>query len=182
MSSMAPSSLSRAAFIETFADVYEHSPWVAEQAWELGAVQEMDTIERLHERMSRVLLGATTAQQLALINAHPDLAGKAAVQGELTQASTDEQAGAGIHLCTAEEFARFNRLNEAYKARFGFPFIMAVKGSDRHRILAAFERRIQHSPQAEFACALAEINTIALFRLQAWQDAFTHRPEGSPEQ
>ncbi|WP_122694235.1 2-oxo-4-hydroxy-4-carboxy-5-ureidoimidazoline decarboxylase, partial [Pseudomonas viridiflava] len=97
------------------------------------------------------------------------LAGKAAVQGELTEASSYEQAGAGIHLCTPKEFQRFTELNEAYKARFGFPFIMAVKGSDRHKILAAFEQRLHHSPEAEFACALSEINKIALFRLQALQ-------------
>ncbi|RRV05621.1 2-oxo-4-hydroxy-4-carboxy-5-ureidoimidazoline decarboxylase [Pseudomonas sp. v388] len=178
---MNPSSLTRVAFIETFADIYEHSPWVAEQAYDMAPLAELDDIEKLHERMSRVLLNATPEQQLALINAHPDLAGKAAVQGELTQASTDEQAGAGIHLCTPEEFQRFNRLNEAYKARFGFPFIMAVKGSDRHRILAAFEQRMAHSPETEFACALAEIDKIALFRLQALQEnASTPRPEGRP--
>ena len=164
-----PSSLSREAFIATFADIYEHSPWVAQQAYDLGAHTELDDVETLHARMSDILLDATHAQQLALINAHPDLAGKAAVQGELTEASSNEQAGAGIHLCTPEEFQRFTELNEAYKARFGFPFIMAVKGSDRHKILAAFEQRIHHSPEAEFACALAEINTIALFRLQALQ-------------
>ncbi|MHC3973289.1 2-oxo-4-hydroxy-4-carboxy-5-ureidoimidazoline decarboxylase, partial [Pseudomonas aeruginosa] len=104
--------------------------------------------------------------QLALINAHPDLAGKAAIRGELTASSTSEQAGAGIHECSAEEFARFTELNDAYKARFGFPFIKAVKGSNRHQILAAFEERIQHSADEEFATALAEINKIALFRLQ----------------
>ncbi|MBA1228211.1 2-oxo-4-hydroxy-4-carboxy-5-ureidoimidazoline decarboxylase [Pseudomonas viridiflava] len=162
-----PSSLSRDAFIATFADIYEHSPWVAQHAYDLGTPDVLDHIETLHARMSDILLGATQTQQLALINAHPDLAGKAAVKGELTQASSHEQAGAGIHLCTPEEFQRFTELNEAYKARFGFPFIMAVKGSDRHKILAAFEQRLHHSPQAEFACALAEINKIALFRLQA---------------
>jgi OHCU decarboxylase len=183
MNRVAPPSLSRAAFVETFADIYEHSPWVAERAYDLGPVSDLDDIEKLHERMSRVLLNATPEQQLALINAHPDLAGKAAVRGELTQASTGEQAGAGIHQCTADEFQRFNELNQAYKARFGFPFIMAVKGSDRHRILAAFETRIHNTPQAEFACALAEINKIALFRLQALQaDTLTPRQQGSQEE
>jgi len=81
--------------------------------------------------------------------------------------STSEQSGAGIHECSAEEFARFTELNDAYKARFGFPFIMAVKGSNRHQILAAFEERIHNAPEQEFARALAEINKIALFRLQA---------------
>lgn len=160
-----PSTLSREQFIATFGDIYEHSPWVAQQAFDQGPLS--DEIETLHERMSAVLLHADQAAQLALINAHPDLAGKAAIQGELTAASTSEQEGAGIHLCTPAEFARFTELNEAYKARFRFPFIMAVKGSDRHQILAAFEQRIQHSAEVEFACALAEINTIALFRLHA---------------
>ncbi|WP_095068159.1 2-oxo-4-hydroxy-4-carboxy-5-ureidoimidazoline decarboxylase [Pseudomonas sp. Irchel 3A18] len=162
---LTPSSLSREAFIAAFADIYEHSPWVAEKAYDLGMNPELDQVENLHARMSEILLNADHERQLALINAHPDLAGKAAIQGELTEASTREQAGAGIHQCTAEEFQRFTELNHAYKARFGFPFIMAVKGSDRHKILAAFEQRIHHSAEAEFACALAEINKIALFRL-----------------
>ena len=116
--------------------------------------------------MSDLLLSADHDRQLALINAHPDLAGKAAVQGQLTEASTHEQAGAGIHQCTEEEFQRFTELNEAYKAKFKFPFIMAVKGSDRHQILAAFETRIHNPADVEFKCALAEINKIALFRLR----------------
>lgn len=181
MSLLNPSALGRDAFVRTFAGIYEHSPWVAERAYDQSTPSELDGIEQLHARMSEVLLSATRDEQLTLIKAHPDLAGKAAVQGELTAASTDEQAGAGIHHCTPEEFARFNRLNQAYKARFGFPFIMAVRGSDRHRILAAFEQRIEHSPQDEFACALAEINKIALFRLQALQaDAPILRVEGRP--
>jgi OHCU decarboxylase len=165
--SLTPSALSREAFIEAFADIYEHSPWVAERAWDLGQGADLDDVQTLHARMSDILSSADHATQLALINAHPDLAGKAAVQGQLTQASTDEQAGAGIHQCTPDEFARFTELNEAYKAKFAFPFIMAVKGSNRHQILAAFETRIHNSSDAEFACALAEINKIALFRLQA---------------
>lgn len=178
-----PSTLGRAAFVETFADIYEHSPWVAQQAYDLGPGPELDNIDSLHARMSQVVLGATPEQQMTLIQAHPDLAGKAAVRGELTQASSDEQAGAGIHLCTPEEFQRFTDLNHAYQARFGFPFIMAVKGSDRHQILAAFEARIHHSPQAELACALAEINKIALFRLQALHSPPPHPlSEGTPEE
>jgi OHCU decarboxylase len=162
-----PSSLNRDEFIAAFADIYEHSPWVAEMAYDLGRDADLDQIETLHARMSDILLSADHARQLALINAHPDLAGKAAVQGQLTEASTNEQAGAGIHHCTAEEFQRFTELNDAYKARFAFPFIMAVKGSNRHQILAAFETRIHNSVETEFACALAQINKIAMFRLQA---------------
>ena len=160
-----PSALDRDAFVEVFADIYEHSPWVAEKAYDLGQLGELDEVEALHQRMSDILLSASHTDQLALINAHPDLAGKAAVQGQLTEASTHEQAGAGIHQCTAEEFQRFTELNEAYKAKFKFPFIMAVKGSDRHQILAAFETRIHNPADVEFTCALAEINKIALFRL-----------------
>jgi 2-oxo-4-hydroxy-4-carboxy-5-ureidoimidazoline decarboxylase len=162
-----PSRLSREAFVATFADIYERSPWVAEETYDAGQGPELDDIQTLHARMSALLLSADHAAQWAVINAHPDLAGQAAVQGQLSEASTNEQAGAGIHACTVEEFARFTALNEAYKAKFAFPFIMAVKGSNRQQILAAFEKRIHHSVDTEFACALAEINKIALFRLQA---------------
>lgn len=162
-----PSQMSREDFVTAFADIYEHSPWVAERAYDKGLDASCDHIETLHALMADVLLSADRDEQLALINAHPDLAGKAAIQGELTEASTSEQAGAGISNCTPEEFERFTELNEAYKAKFGFPFIMAVKGSNRHAILAAFEERIHNDPSEEFERAIAEINKIALFRLQA---------------
>ncbi|NHN78109.1 2-oxo-4-hydroxy-4-carboxy-5-ureidoimidazoline decarboxylase [Azotobacter chroococcum] len=162
-----PSALSREAFIETFGGVYEHSPWIAETVFAQGIGSEDDDIERLHARLAQVVRTAPRAAQLALIQAHPDLAGKAAVRGELSAASTAEQAGAGIQDCTPEEFERFERFNAAYQARFGFVFIMAVKGSNRQQILAAFEERLNHTPEQEFARALAEIDKIALFRLQA---------------
>ena len=164
---LTPSRLSRADFVNVFADIYEHSPWVAEKAFDLGLDASVDTVDGLHQRMADILLSASHETQLALINAHPDLAGKAAIRGELTASSTAEQAGAGIGQCSAEEFARFTELNDAYKAKFGFPFIKAVKGSNRQQILAAFEERIHHSVEQEFQTALAEINKIALFRLQA---------------
>ena len=164
---LTPATLSRAEFVAAFRDIYEHSPWVAERTFDAGLTDSANTIEHLHQCMSAQMLKADKALQLALINAHPDLAGKAAVRGELTEASTAEQSGAGIHLCSAVEFARFTELNDAYKAKFSFPFIMAVKGSNRHQILAAFEERIHNQAETEFARALAEINKIALFRLQA---------------
>jgi 2-oxo-4-hydroxy-4-carboxy-5-ureidoimidazoline decarboxylase len=164
---LSPSRLSREDFVSAFADIYEHSPWVAEKAYDLGQDASLDEIDSLHQRMADILLSASHEAQLALINAHPDLAGKAAIRGELTASSTAEQAGAGIGECSAEEFARFTELNDAYKAKFGFPFIKAVKGSNRHQILTAFEERIHNSAEQEFATALAEINKIALFRLQA---------------
>ncbi|ATG72748.1 OHCU decarboxylase [Zobellella denitrificans] len=160
-----PSAMSRDEFVAAFADIYEHSAWVAETAFDQGLSAEDDEIERLHARMAGVLLAADKDAQLALINAHPDLAGKAAQRGELTEASTNEQAGAGINQCTAEEFARFTELNNAYKEKFAFPFIMAVKGSNRHQILAAFEERIHNDYDTEFDRAVKEINKIALFRL-----------------
>ena len=98
-----------------------NTPWVAEKAYDLGIDDSLNDIEGLHQRMADILLSASREAQLALINAHPDLAGKAAIRGELTASSTSEQAGAGIHECSAEEFARFTELNDAYKARFGFP-------------------------------------------------------------
>mgnify|MGYP000185414108 CR=1 FL=1 len=160
-----PSTLSRDAFVSTFADIYEHSAWLAENAYDRGLDSSHDQIEGLHQLMADILLGSDHQAQLDLINAHPDLAGKAAVRGELTEASTNEQAGAGISERSAEEFERFTRLNDAYKAKFGFPFIMAVKGSNRYQILDAFEKRIHNSEDEEFERALQEINKIALFRL-----------------
>ncbi|MFD1007973.1 MULTISPECIES: 2-oxo-4-hydroxy-4-carboxy-5-ureidoimidazoline decarboxylase [Oceanisphaera] len=162
-----PSTMSRDEFVAAFADVYEHSPWVAEQAFDQGLTAEDDNIAQLHSRMAAVMSNADKQAQLALINAHPDLAGKAAQRGELTASSTSEQAGAGISECNAEEFARFTELNNAYKEKFQFPFIMAVKGSDRHQILAAFEERIHNDYDTEFARAVKEINKIGEFRLSA---------------
>ena len=109
--------------------------------------------------------GADRSAKLALIRAHPDLAGRLAIAGELTAASTSEQASAGLDHCTPEELARFQDLNQAYKARFDFPFIMAVKNRSRQEILAAFEARLANSPEQEFDTALAEIHKIALLRL-----------------
>lgn len=159
--------MNKAQFIDTFRDIYEHSPWVASETFDNGISSEDDSIDTLHSSMAAVLDKANQEQQLALINAHPDLAGKAAVAGELTAASTDEQSSAGIHLCNAEEFALFNDLNNRYKAKFNFPFIMAVKNANRHQILDAFTIRIEHSTEQEFEQALLEINKIARFRLEA---------------
>ena len=116
--------------------------------------------------MTYTILNASKEEQLLLINAHPDLAGKAAINGNLTESSTGEQKGAGINECTPEEFKRFTDLNTKYKQKFGFPFIKAVTGSNRYQILDAFETRINNTVDTEFNTALNEINKIALFRLQ----------------
>ncbi|ATJ84025.1 2-oxo-4-hydroxy-4-carboxy-5-ureidoimidazoline decarboxylase [Halomonas beimenensis] len=160
-----PSELSQAEFVEHYGDIYEHSPWVAELAWQRGLGPEQDSPQGLAEAMGRVLREAEPERQLEVIRAHPDLAGEAAIAGELTDDSTREQAGAGLDQCTPEEMARFERLNGAYKERFGFPFVMAVKGSDRHAILAAFETRLENDPAEERRTAIEQINRIAAFRL-----------------
>lgn len=162
-----PSQLDKTDFVAAYGDIYEHSPWVAELAWERGLGREQDTPAGLAEAMGRALREASPGRQLEVIRAHPDLAGKAAIAGELTDDSSREQAGAGLDQCTPEEMARFERLNAAYRERFGFPFVMAVKGSDRHAILAAFESRLENSPEKERRTAIEQINRIARFRLEA---------------
>jgi OHCU decarboxylase len=115
--------------------------------------------------MVAVVLAAPHPQKLALIRAHPDLAGRLAVEGSLTEASTSEQTSAGLDHCTPEEFARFQVLNDAYKARFGFPFVMAVRGRSRAEILDSFARRLKNDRETEFDEALAQIAEIARLRL-----------------
>jgi 2-oxo-4-hydroxy-4-carboxy-5-ureidoimidazoline decarboxylase len=159
--------MDRAAVLAVYGPVYEHSPWIAEAVLEGGLSAEHDTAEGLQAAMAAVVEAASRERQLALLRAHPDLAGRLAVGGELTAQSAAEQAGAGLGDCSPEEFRRFTALNEAYTARFGFPFIIAVKGRSRGEILAAFERRIANDPAAEFRTALDEVHKIALLRLRA---------------
>jgi 2-oxo-4-hydroxy-4-carboxy-5-ureidoimidazoline decarboxylase len=161
-----PSNLDRTQFVTLYGRVYEHSPWIAEAAWSAGLTPRHDTVEGLHEALAAIVDAASRVQQLALLNAHPDLAGRLAVRGELTAESTSEQASAGLDKCSPDEFRRFTVLNEAYKAKFPFPFIMAVKGKSRAEILDAFERRIHHDENLEFQTALAEVHKIALLRLR----------------
>jgi len=161
-----PSSMRKEDFIHTFGGVYEHSPWIAEQAWKQGLNTSHDDVAGLAGLISAIVDSATSAQQLALIMAHPDLAGKAAQAGKLTRESSGEQAGAGIDQCSAEEFTRFERFNQAYREKFEFPFIMAVKGSNREQILYAFERRLPNDYAEEFKQALQQIHKIARFRLE----------------
>jgi len=150
-------------FIARYAEIYEHSPWVAELVAPIAAeVAEMD---RLAEIMADCVDNAGTEQQLTLIRAHPDLAGKAQVAGELTADSTAEQASAGLDQCTNVEYERFQALNDAYKEKFGFPFVMAVRDSTREEVLDSFSRRLQNDHDLEFETALTEIHEIARLRL-----------------
>lgn len=161
-----PSTLSRAAFVEVYGGIYEHSPWVAEAVHD-GGLGEADAPAALASRMAAAVDDASDAAKLTLLRAHPELAGKLAVAGALTVQSTTEQAGAGLDQCTAEEFAEFTRLNAAYTARFGFPFIIAVAGLDRQTILDAFRERAANDPATEFDTALKQVHKIARLRLDA---------------
>ncbi|ORE93484.1 hypothetical protein ATO13_12441 [Stappia sp. 22II-S9-Z10] len=152
----------REAFVTRYGGVYEHSPWVAERAWDGGIAEAGDVVPVL----ARVVERAGHEAQLALLRAHPDLAGKLGV-GELTPESAQEQAGAGLDQCSAEEFAEFTALNARYEARFGFPFIIAVRGLDRAGILAAFRARVEGTPEAEFRTALNQVHRIAALRVAA---------------
>ncbi len=152
-----------AAFVGAFGDIAEHSPWVAEVAAHARPYADR---RAMIGAFLDAILEAPPAKQLALVRAHPDLAGKAAVAGDLMPDSRKEQAGAGLDRLTQEEFARFSRLNEAYNENFGFPFIFAVKGSDKHAILAAFEARIGNDPEAELATAIRQVGNIVTFRLE----------------
>jgi OHCU decarboxylase len=177
-----PSLMGRQAFVERFGGIYEHSPWVAERLWDLGLDGQHDLVEGLHDGLKSIVAVADEERKLALVCAHPDLAGKAAVAGELSTASASEQAGAGLDRCTREEFERFRALNDAYKEKFGFPFVIAVKGLDRAAILDAFERRLANTPEVEFAEALRQIDTIARLRLEALAGAQVKNPTPRPGQ
>lgn len=154
--------LSAADFTAALGDIFEHSPWVAEAA---AARRPFAGVDALIAAMSNTVLAAGLDAQLALVRAHPDLAGKAALAGELTADSSAEQAGAGLDRLNAAEYAEFHRLNDAYKAKFGFPFIICVRRHTKDSILGQFQRRIAHDATAELRAALGEITHIATLRL-----------------
>jgi len=154
-------------FVARYGGIYEHSPWVAEQVAPIA--ENLADTARLAELMADCVDNASTEEQLALINAHPDLAGKAQIAGELTEASTAEQASAGLDRCTKLEYERFQALNDAYREKFGFPFVMAVRGRTCAEILEAFSMRLQNGYDEEFETALVEIHKIARMRLEAME-------------
>jgi len=154
--------LGRAAFTAALGHLFEHSPWVADETWPRRPFRDP---AHLHAELCATMRAATPARQLALIRAHPDLAGRLALQNKLTAESTREQASAGLNRLTDEELVNFQRLNGSYLERFGFPFIICVRLSDKAAILAAMQARIHHSPEEEFSTALSEIEKIARLRL-----------------
>ncbi|NHZ65505.1 allantoate amidohydrolase [Massilia genomosp. 1] len=160
-----------AAFVDTLRGIYEHSPWIPERALTGGPTgRPFATVAALKHALQTAVTKASVDEQLGLIRAHPELAGKAAIAGELTQESTKEQARSGLNLCSAEEYATLHKLNADYNARFGFPFILAVKGPDgngltRSAIIDTFTRRLKNQRQDEMAESLRQIHRIAELRI-----------------
>lgn len=159
----AVNALSATAFVDAFGDIAEHSPWVAEAA---AAARPFASREAMVAAFADAIAAADPMMQLALLRAHPDLAGRAAIAGELQPESRREQAGAGLGSLTAEEFARFTEMNQRYRDRFRFPFILAVRGATKEMILASFAERVDRAPHVEFATALEQVQRIVRFRLE----------------
>ncbi|CDN55001.1 OHCU decarboxylase [Neorhizobium galegae bv. officinalis bv. officinalis str. HAMBI 1141] len=157
----------RGDFIQMFGGVFEHSPFIAERAYDAGLMLVPLTSKSVHDALTSIFRRASREERLGVLRAHPDLAGKLAIAGELTEDSKKEQAGAGLDRLSAAEHARFTELNTAYTQKFGFPFIIAVKGLTKDDILAAFEKRIHNSAEEEFDTAAAQVEKIALLRLQS---------------
>jgi len=156
--------LGAADFAAAIGDAFELAPWVAEAA---AAKRPFATVTELHAAMMGVVRAQSRDKQLAFLRQHPDLAGKAARAGSITDDSKREQASAGLDTLSQEEFARFHRLNDAYRAKFGFPFIVCVRRHSRDSILAQFERRLPNGAEAEFAAALQEVFYITRLRVAA---------------
>ncbi len=161
-----PSQMSKDRFVEMFGGIFEHSPWIAEQAWDLELGPAHDTPVGVHSALARVFRTAPPEARLAVLNAHPDLAGKLAAAKQLTADSTSEQASAGLDALTDDERNTFTSLNSEYTAKHGFPFIIAVRDNDKPGILAAFKRRIGNDRDTEFAEACKQVERIAELRLK----------------
>jgi OHCU decarboxylase len=162
-----PSTLSEAQLLARFGSVYEHSPWIMATAFSEGLSTADDAPDAFAVKLATIVDRSGRDRQLALLRAHPELAGRLAVRGELTAESKVEQASARLDQCTPDEFRRFTELNRTYNERFGFPFIVAVRGLTRQTILTVFERRVGNLPEVEFHAALGEVHKIARLRLEA---------------
>lgn len=156
-------SLPSDAFVETFGDIYEHSSWVAETA---VTARPYRGVEHMLAAMDEIVAQAPEARRLALLRAHPELAGKAAIDGTLTNASQEEQASAGLNRLLPDEFERLTKLNTAYQDKFGFPFIICVKLATKAVILTALEERLGNKYHEEFETALGEVSKIVRLRLE----------------
>jgi 2-oxo-4-hydroxy-4-carboxy-5-ureidoimidazoline decarboxylase len=166
-------SADQAGFLAALGDIYEHAPWVAQA---VHGQRPFATLAALHEAMMGAVRSAPPPQQLALINGHPDLAGKAARAGTMTTDSVAEQASAGLDRLSEVEFAQFHRLNDAYRAKFGIPFIVCVRRHSKDSILRQFEHRLQNDQASETRAALAEIFRIVALRLDQRVEAADRLP------
>lgn len=162
-----PSQMPEAEFVERFGGIFEHSPWIAQRAFAGELSPANDTAIGLHAALAFQFRAASDEERLGVLAAHPDLAGKLTQAKRLTASSTEEQASAGLDALTTEEHARLTDLNNRYVKKFGFPFIIAVRDHTKSGILAAFETRIEHDRDAEFAAACRQVERIALLRLDA---------------
>jgi 2-oxo-4-hydroxy-4-carboxy-5-ureidoimidazoline decarboxylase len=157
-------SMDRVAFVQKFGGIFEKSPWVAEKAWEK---RPFASIDDLHAAMVNVVKYAPVPNRLALLQSHPDLAGKEAQTGAMTASSVSEQATAGLNALAKAEMAQITELNAAYKQKFGFPFIIAVRMHTKEGIFFEFNHRLQNETQAEFANDLQNVYAITRLRLCA---------------
>jgi OHCU decarboxylase len=162
---MQPSAMDLDTFVSNFGGIFEHSPWIAKEAHALDLGPTHDTAQGIHQALARVFRSAPEVQRLSVLTAHPDLAGKLAAAKRLTADSTAEQAAAGLDALTDIERAQFTELNNAYTLKFGFPFIIAVRDNTKSSILAAFQRRLDHPRDVEFAEACKQVERIAELRL-----------------
>ena len=166
---MAPiNAMDRAAFVEKFGGIFENSPWVAEKAWEKRPFASLDD---MHAAMVAVAKNAPVTKQLALLQSHPDLAGKEAQAGTMTASSVAEQASVGLNALSHADMVHISDLNAAYKKKFGFPFIIAVLMHTKEGILFEFNRRLQNDTQTEFANDLQNVYIITRLRLNKLLDA-----------
>lgn len=162
--------LDRSAFTTALGHLFEHSPWIEEETWPRRPFRDA---AHLHAELCATMRAAGSTRQHDLIRAHPDLAGRLARQNALTADSTREQASAGLDRLTEVELAEFQRLNTAYLARFGFPFIICARLNAKSAILAAMQARLSNAPEIEFATALGEIEKIAQLRLNDFLQSST---------
>ena len=154
-------------FVELLGGIYERSPWVPDLVYSERPFESRAT---LHQSMAAAVRRAPEVHRMELLCSHPELAGKEASDGTLTDESKREQAGAGLDQCTGAELAKINRFNQAYHSKFGFPFIIAVTGLDKHQIIEAMESRLENSEDQEFDTAIGEVEKIARIRLDALID------------
>ena len=165
--------MDRSQFIQALGEIFERTPTVASQAWDY---RPFVSTEELHQKMMTIVLGFDLDRKLALVRAHPDLGSKV----KMAEASAREQAGAELDRLSSIEYAQFQQLNQAYQAKFDFPFIIAVKNHTKQSILAAFDRRLQNSADEELSTAIEEISQIARFRLLAIIDSPSAKADAVP--